>query len=66
MIACDYEAEFVLAVERSTTGDPHHLTCTYRPLTNDLQVGQTVLFADGTVAMEVVGLREPNRAEAQG
>ena len=41
--------------------DPHHLTCTYRSLTDELQVGQTVLFADGTVAMEVVA-RERDRA----
>ena len=39
----------------------HHLTCTYRPLTDELAVGQSVLFADGTVAMEVIA-REPGRA----
>ncbi len=61
MVACDFEAEFFLSVEPNSGGDPHHLTCTYRPLTDDLQVGQTVLFADGTVAMEVVG-HEPGRA----
>ncbi len=54
VVACDFEAEFVLSVEPNSGGDPHHLTCTYRPLTDDLQVGQSVLFADGTVAMEVI------------
>ena len=37
--------------------DPHHLTSTYRELADDLEVGQSVLFADGTVAMDVVGPR---------
>ena len=61
MVACDHDAEFILAVERDSGGDPHHLTCTYRPMTDELQVGQSVLFADGTVAMEVIA-REPGRA----
>ena len=34
--------------------DPHCLTSTYRNLADDLDVGQSVLFADGTVAMDVV------------
>ena len=61
MVSCDHDAEFLLAVEPNTSGDPHHLTCSYRPLTDELEVGQNVLFADGTVAMEVVA-REPGRA----
>ena len=39
---------------RAEDDDPHHLTSTYRSLPDDLEVGQSVLFADGTVAMEVV------------
>ena len=31
-----------------------YLTSTYRRLADDLEVGQSVLFADGTVAMDVV------------
>jgi pyruvate kinase len=54
VVACDHDAEFVLAAEPATDGDPHHLTSTYRALTEDLKVGQSVLFADGTVAMDVV------------
>jgi pyruvate kinase len=61
MVACDHDAEFLLAVEPNTNGDPHYLTCSYRPLTDELEVGQSVLFADGTVAMEVIA-REPGRA----
>ena len=34
--------------------DPHCLTSTYSTLADDLDVGQSVLFADGTVAMDVV------------
>ena len=43
-----------------TQNDPHHLTSTYRSLADDLDVGQSVLFADGTVAMDVVA-RGPGR-----
>jgi pyruvate kinase len=34
------------------------LTCSYRGLVRDLEPGQSVLFADGTVAMEVVDRSE--------
>jgi pyruvate kinase len=54
VIACDHDAEFVLAAEPSAIGDPRCLTSTYRSLPDDLDVGQSVLFADGTVAMDVV------------
>ena len=36
--------------------DPRALTCSYEPLLDDLQVGDRVLLADGTVAMRVVGV----------
>ena len=51
---CDLDAEFILSSDRDARGDPHRLTSTYRDLADDLDVGQSVLFADGTVAMEVV------------
>ncbi len=57
VVDCDHDAEFVLATERVSSDDPHYLTCTYRPCRRP-EVGQTVLFADGTVAMDVVA-REP-------
>ncbi len=54
MVVCDQDAEFVLAHEPDPRGDDHHLTSTYRTLADDLSMGQSVLFADGTVAMDVV------------
>jgi pyruvate kinase len=51
-VNCDLGAVFTL----SATGDdddPHHLTCSYRELPDDLQPGDQVLFADGAVAMQV-------------
>jgi pyruvate kinase len=54
VVVCDQDAEFVLAVEPDPRGNDHHLTSTYRGLVNDLIEGQSVLFADGTVAMDVV------------
>ena len=53
VVECDFGAEFCLSDERKETDDPHQLTCSYKALTNDLEVGQSVLFADGTVAMDV-------------
>src|SRR5438105_1757426 len=54
VVSCDYGAEFVLAAEEGAADDPHHLTCTYRSLPDNLEAGQSVLLADGTVAMEVI------------
>ena len=54
VVACDLDAEFTLASERNDSDDPHVLTSTYADLANDLKVGQSVLFADGTVAMDVM------------
>ena len=54
VVDCDHDAEFVLVTERVEEHDPHCLTSTYRNLADDLDVGQSVLFADGTVAMDVV------------
>ena len=54
VVVCDLDAEFMLAAEPGDGTDPHHLTSTYQSLADDLDVGQSVLFADGTVAMDVV------------
>src|SRR4029450_13478647 len=59
-VACPLDEEFTLVTERSSNGR-RELTCSYRDLTNDLKLGETVLFADGTVAM-VVTNTEPGRA----
>ena len=51
-VDCVLGTTFKLVNDRDTD-DPHELTCTYRTLCDDLAVGDSVLFADGTVAMEV-------------
>jgi pyruvate kinase len=53
LVECHLGDEFHLVPER-TSDDPHQLTCTYRDLVDDLAVGDVVLFADGTVAMDVI------------
>jgi len=57
VVACDLDSEFVLAAEAADPSNPHELTCTYRELPDDLEVGQTVLLADGTVGMIVLEKR---------
>ena len=57
VVACDLDAEFMLAREPRAGDDPHYLTSTYADLPDDLKVGQSVLFADGTVAMDVEAIR---------
>ena len=63
VVQCELGQGFVLASAR-TSDDPHELTCTYPNLPNDLQPGETVLFADGTVAMQVIEVA-PGRARLQ-
>src|SRR5262245_34883967 len=53
VIECSLGEEFTLVTDR-TSEDPHELTCSYRNLPNDLKPDETVLFADGTVAMRVI------------
>jgi len=60
MVTCAEGEEFSL-VSAPSSDDPHELTCSYRELPNDLKPGETVLFADGTVAMTVVDTA-PGRA----
>ena len=50
LVECPLGEEFTLVTDR-TSEDPRELTCSYRNLPNDLKPGETVLFADGTVAM---------------
>jgi pyruvate kinase len=54
VVACDYGAEFLLSSSEGAPGDAHHLRSTYPSLPDDLREGQNVLFADGTISMEVV------------
>ena len=61
LVECPLGEEFTLVTERSSD-NPHELTCSYRELPNDLKPGETVLFADGTVAMTVTDTR-PGRAQ---
>ncbi|WP_165226867.1 pyruvate kinase [Aquisphaera insulae] len=57
-VECDFGAEFRLSSEQKGADDPHELSCTYKDLPDDLEVGQAVLFADGTVGMEVTAKGE--------
>jgi pyruvate kinase len=52
-IDCPLDAEFSL-VANSTGDNPSELTCTYPDLCAELEPGQTILLADGVVAMKVV------------
>jgi pyruvate kinase len=60
LVECPLGEEFALVTERSSDG-ARELTCSYRELPNDLRPGETVLFADGTVAMAVTAVG-PGRA----
>jgi pyruvate kinase len=60
VVRCQLGEEFTLVTER-TSNSPRELTCSYRDLPNDLKLGETILFADGTVAM-IVTNTEPGRA----
>jgi pyruvate kinase len=52
LVECSLGGTFRLVADR-TSDDPRELTSTYRELASDLHPGDTVLFADGTVAMQV-------------
>ncbi len=60
LVECLLGEEFSLVVDRATD-NPRELTCSYRELPRDLKPGETVLFADGNVAMTVTAA-EPKRA----
>jgi pyruvate kinase len=52
LVECPLGEEFTLVTER-TSDSARELTCSYQDLPNDLKPGETILFADGTVAMTV-------------
>jgi pyruvate kinase len=60
LVECPLGEEFTLVVERSSD-NPRELTCSYRELPGDLKPGETILFADGAVAMTVTAA-DPKRA----
>ena len=60
VVECRLDEEFTLVSDPGTTG-VRVLSCSYRQLPNDLKPGETVLFADGTVAMAVTAVT-PGRA----
>jgi pyruvate kinase len=53
-VTCNLGEQFTLAADDDGASDPARLTCSYRSLPGDLEPGDSVLFADGTVAMRVV------------
>jgi pyruvate kinase len=59
VVDCRLDDEFDLVVEATNT--VRELVCSYRQLPNDLKPGETVLFADGTVAMTAIDVA-PGRA----
>jgi pyruvate kinase len=59
LLECSLNDEFTLVA--GTPSGPGELSCSYRELPNDLKPGETVLFADGTVAMIVTDVT-PGRA----
>ncbi len=63
LVECPLGEEFSLVTDRSQDG-ARELTCSYRELPNDLKPGETILFADGTVAMTVTAVG-PGRARLQ-
>lgn len=63
VVECSLGEEFILVSDR-TAENPHELTCSYRDLPDDLKPGETVLFADGTVAMRVTDTA-PGRARLE-
>jgi len=60
LLECALGEEFTLVTDR-TAENSRELTCSYRNLPDDLKPGETVLFADGTVAMGVTDTA-PGRA----
>ena len=60
LVDCRLGEEFALTAERSSNS-ARELTCSYRELPNDLRPGETILFADGAVAMMVTDTA-PGRA----
>jgi pyruvate kinase len=55
LVECPLGEEFSLLADR-LSDSTRELTCSYRELPDDLKPGDTVLFADGTVAMTVTAV----------
>ena len=53
LIDCEPDAEFRF-IRGDVSAHPHDLITTYEPLVDELNVGDTVMLADGTVGMKVV------------
>ncbi len=62
-LICDLGAEFVF-VAGDHAANANELTSTYEPLVDEVQVGDRVMLADGTVSMEITR-KEPDRAYAR-
>lgn len=62
-IFCNLGEEFIF-VSGEHSAAPNELTSTYPPLVEELQIGDRVMLADGTVSMEVTA-REFGRARAR-
>jgi pyruvate kinase len=62
-IYCNLGAEFIF-ISADRAAAPHELTSTYPPLVNELQAGNRVMLADGTVCLEVID-KQPGRARAR-
>lgn len=60
LVECPLGEEFSLVTD-CLSDRARELTCSYGDLPNDLKPGETVLFADGTVAMTVTDV-QPGRA----
>jgi len=60
-IFCDLGQEFYL-IDGREPQSPNELTSTYPPLVEELQVGDRMMLADGTVCMEVVA-KKPGRVQ---
>jgi pyruvate kinase len=62
-IFCDLGAEFTFIAGHQPTA-PNELTSTYESLVDELQLGDRIMLADGTVSMEVVR-KERDRVTAR-
>ena len=49
------EGQTVSFVRQRTSDDPHQLTCSYEKLIDDVELGDRILLADGTVGLLVTG-----------
>jgi pyruvate kinase len=62
-LVCELGAEFVF-IAGENAANANELTSTYEPLVDEVQLGDRVMLADGTVSMEIIR-KEPDRAYAR-